>query len=89
VAEHGELVVLRELGRLGLDRERALRRLLRRGVAAAEVLRERVAQRRLAAAVAPRDAPLARALRQADERVSAWITRRSGSRCRSAPAGTG
>ena len=90
VAEHGELVVLRQLGRLGLDRERALRRLLGAAVAAAEVLRQRVAQRRLAGAVAPRGAPLARALRQADERVHApGSRRRSGSRCRSAAAGTG
>ena len=69
VAEHGELVVLRQLGRVGLDRQRALRRLLGAAVAAAEILRQRLAQRRLRAAVAPRDAPLARAPRQADQRV--------------------
>jgi len=68
VAEHGELVVLGQLGRLDLDRERALRRLLGPGVAAAEILGEGVAQRRLAAAVAPGDSPLARSPRQADER---------------------
>ena len=68
VAEHGEFVVLGQLGRVDLDRERALRRLLGPAVAAAEVLRQGFAQRRLAAAVAPGDAPLARPPRQADER---------------------
>ena len=71
VGEDGEFVVLRQLGRLGLDRERALRRLLRPRVAAAEVLGERLAQRRLAAAIAARGAPFARPSRQADERVHA------------------
>ena len=69
VAEDRELVVLGELGRLGLDREGALRRLLGTRVAAAEVLRERVAKRGLAGAIAPRGAPLARPSRQADQRV--------------------
>ena len=71
VSEDRELVVLGQLGRLGLDRERALRRFLRPGVATAEVLGQRLAQRRLAAAIAPRGAPFARPLRQADERVHA------------------
>ena len=69
VAEHGELVVLGQLGRLDLDRQRALRRLLGPRVAAAEVLRQGVAQRGLAAAVAPGDAPFARPPRQADQRA--------------------
>ena len=46
-------------------------RLLRTAVATAEVLRQRVAQRRLRAAIAPRDAPLVRPPRQADQRVHA------------------
>ena len=69
MAEDGEFVVLREIGRVGLDRERALRGHLRTAVAAAEVLSQRVAQRSLRGAVAARHAPLTGPLRQAGQRV--------------------
>jgi hypothetical protein len=71
VAEHGEFVVLRQLGRLGLDRERALRRLLGARVAAAEVLRE--APRATPPARCGRAGPFATRARagQADQRVDA------------------
>jgi hypothetical protein len=69
VAEHGELVVLREVGGVGLDRERTLGGALGTAVAAAEVLGQRIAQGRLRGAVAACHAPLAGALRQAGERV--------------------
>jgi hypothetical protein len=65
VAEYGELVVLRQLGRLGLDEEGALRRLLRAAVAPAEILRQRLAQPGLRRLIAARDAPGVGTARQA------------------------
>ena len=90
VGEHGELVVLHQIRRVDLDRERALGRLLRAAVAAAEILGQRVAQRRLRGAVASRDAPFARPPRQARQaRRCPGSARRAESRCRPAAAGTG
>src|SRR5258705_13420675 len=45
MAEHGELVVLRQIGRVGLNGQGTLRRGLRAAVATAEALSQRLAQR--------------------------------------------